>query len=325
MKKTITILTLFIFGITNAQVVADFESFTLTPGSYYKDTNSVDWQTTNASFQYDWTKSSWGDYWSSGFAYTNIMNPDSGNSRWLYNCAAGKGYNLSNNYVACQPGGFIRVKSPSDGVVGFYVTNTTYAYMSMKNGDAFAKKFGGATGNDPDWFKLTVKGYKNGVLKTDSVEKYLADFRDGNNANDYILKTWQWVDCNKLGAVDSVTFYLYSTDNSFGFMNTPAFFAIDNFTTGQGVGINELKAFGGISVFPNPANDAVNIRFQGKENTPLEISIYSTLGNLVRKENTNFNSAYELHRIELNELSSGSYIVELKSGDQKESFKLIKN
>jgi hypothetical protein len=37
---------------------------------------------------------------------------------------------------------------------GVYVTNTTYAYNSMRDGDMFAKKFGGPTGNDPDWYKL---------------------------------------------------------------------------------------------------------------------------------------------------------------------------
>jgi hypothetical protein len=323
MKRTITILALLIFGISKAQVVADFESFTLTPSSYYKDTNSVDWQTTNASFQYDWDKS-W-VYWSAGFAYTNIMNVDSGNFRWLYNCAAGKGYNNSNYYVSCQPGGFIRIKSPNDGVVGFYVTNTTYAYESMQNGDGFGKKFGGTSGNDPDWFKLVVRGYKGGNLKPDSVWYYLADFRSSNNSLDYIRNTWMWLDCQPLGAVDSITFYLSSSDNnSFG-MKTPAFFAMDNFTTGQGVGIAEPKLFEGVTMFPNPATDAVNIRLQTNENTPVEISIYTTLGNSVKKESVNFNSAYEWHKIELNELSSGLYFIELKSEDKKETLKLIKN
>lgn len=325
MKQTITFLFLTVLAICNGQTTADFEGFTLPSASYYKDTNSVDWQTANASFQYDWTKSTWGDYWSAGFAYTNIMNADSGNYRWLYNCAAGKGYNNSNYYVSCQPGGFIRIKSPSDGVTGFYVTNTTYAYMSMKNGDGFAKKFGGTTGNDADWFKLTVKGYKNGSLKIDSVEFYLADFRFSNNSLDYILKTWQWVDCNKLGAVDSVTFYLYSTDNSFGFMNTPAFFAIDNFTTGQGVGINEVSLLEGISLFPNPTNGSVNIRSQSNVSMSVDILVYNTVGVLIKKENVNFNSAYTMHSLDLEALSSGLYIVELVSENKKQSIKLIRN
>jgi hypothetical protein len=38
-------------------------------------------------------------------------------------------------------------------VTGAYFTNTTYAALSMLSGDSFAKKFGGASGDDPDWFK----------------------------------------------------------------------------------------------------------------------------------------------------------------------------
>ena len=61
---------------------------------------------------------------------------------------------------------------------GMYVTNGTYAYLSMLNGDAYAKKFGGVSGNDPDWFKLTIRKWYNGILANDSVTFYLADYID---------------------------------------------------------------------------------------------------------------------------------------------------
>ena len=65
------------------------------------------------------------------------------------------------------------------------------AKFPMDSGNwTFAKKFGGTTGNDPDFFKVTVKGYKGGVLTTDSVPFYLADFRFANNALDYIVDSW---------------------------------------------------------------------------------------------------------------------------------------
>ncbi len=325
MKKTITLLALLIFGISRSQTVADFESFSLPADSFYYNAASIDWQTTNASFQYDWTTSSFGNYWSAGFAYTNKNNVDSGNYRHLYNCIAGKGYNLSNYYTTGQPGGFIRVKAPSTGVSGFYVTNTTYAYKSMKNGDAFAKKFGGITGNDPDFFKLTIKGYSSGTLKTDSVEFYLADFRFSNNSFDYILKTWQWVDCSKLGAVDSITFNMFSSDNSFGFMNTPAFFSIDNFTTGQGVGIAENSFKQNITLFPNPTNGIASINLISENAFTSSINLYNSIGALVKTENVNFNSGTNSHRIDLSNMNSGLYFVEIVGDSKKQIFKLIKN
>lgn len=323
MKKTITLLALLIFGITRSQTVADFESFVLPPDSFYNDTTSADWQTTNASFQYDWN-TSFGGFWSGGFAYTNKNNVDSGNYRHLYNCIAGKGYNLSNYYTTGQPGGFIRVKAPSTGVSGFYVTNTTYAYMSMKNGDSFAKKFGGATGNDPDFFKLTVKGYSGGILKIDSVEFYLADFRFSNNSLDYISKTWQWVDCSKLGAVDSITFNMFSSDNSFGFMNTPAFFSIDNLTTAQGVGIAENSTLQNINLFPNPANESTTINIVSKKAFTASITIYNSIGALIRTETVELIAGENSYNMDLNDLSNSLYFIELIGDNKKQVIKLIK-
>ena len=42
------------------------------------------------------------------------------------------------------------------------LTNTTFAALSMRDGDAFAKQFGGVSGDDPDWFLLTIDGLDAG-------------------------------------------------------------------------------------------------------------------------------------------------------------------
>jgi hypothetical protein len=327
MKKTITLFSLLIFGISRSQTVTDFESFSLPADSFYYNSGGADWQTTNASFQYDYS-----GYWAGGFAYTNKNNVDSGNYRHLYNCAAGKGYNLSNYYATGQPGSFIRVKAPSTGVFGFYATNTTYAYKSMKNGDSFARKFGDTTGTGclcpqgsyPDFLKLTVRGYSGGTLKPDSIEYYLADFRFSNNLLDYISKTWQWVDCNKLGPVDSVTFFMYSSDNSFGFMNTPAFFSIDNFTTGQGVGIAENSFSQNINLFPNPANESTTIHLNSEKAFNASVNIYNSIGSLVRSEVIEIKQGENNYPINISNLNNGLYFVELYGDNKKQNIKFIK-
>lgn len=118
-------------------------------------------------------------------------------------------------------------------VNGLYVTNSTYAALSMTFGDAFAKKFGGDSGNDPDWFKLVIWGSREDESSTDSVEFYLADFRFGDNSLDYIVKEWTWVDLAHLGEIKALNFILLSSDvGSFG-MNTPSYFCIDNITVEQ--------------------------------------------------------------------------------------------
>jgi hypothetical protein len=104
-----------------------------------------------------------------------------------------------------------------------------YDYLSMKNGDEFAKQFAGPSGNTPgDWFLLTVTGLNASSQPIGSVNFYLADFRSPNPAQQYIVNTWKNVDLMRLYGATALSFSLSSSDTgSFG-MNTPAFFAADD-------------------------------------------------------------------------------------------------
>jgi hypothetical protein len=107
----------------------------------------------------------------------------------------------------------------------FYVTNNTYAVLSMQNGDDYAKKF---SYNDQDWFKLVIEGIDKDGNSTGTVDFYLADFR--TPASPGIITTWTKVDLWSLGSVTEIKFDLESSDNDpngWG-MNTPAYFCFDN-------------------------------------------------------------------------------------------------
>lgn len=108
------------------------------------------------------------------------------------------------------------------------LTNTTYAALSMLTGDSFAKKFGGATGNDPDFLKLTAYATDvSGFPLPQSVDFYLADYRFGDNSLDYIVDTWELMDLSSLGGARKIYFNLSGSDiGAFG-LNTPTYFAID--------------------------------------------------------------------------------------------------
>ena len=321
MKKTITMMTIA-FGIlgTNAQsLIADFETFTLSPNSSYSSTASVPFQTTNAIFPYKWDTQF--SYWAGGFAYTNKYDSATAGSGNLYGVKPLKGYNSSNIYAVAQDKGVIKLKAPYDTFDGYYITNTTFAYKSMKAGDQFAKKFGGPTGNDPDFFKVTVKGYFNGIMKPDSSVFYLADFRFPNNASDYIVNTWQYVNTTILGQVDSVKFFMYSSDVSFGFINTPAYFGIDNFTTSDNfVGISENNLTSKLVVYPNPFNNKLNIDLATTGNEKIEISVSDVSGKIIYNEN--FTGIH--YTIDLEYLQKGIYFIEVKTGEYKTVKKLIK-
>jgi hypothetical protein len=107
------------------------------------------------------------------------------------------------------------------------ITNTTYAALSMRNGDSFAKKFGGATGEDEDFFLLTITGKDGLGIEIGAIDVYLADYRFADNQRDYILDDWRYIDLSSLSQAASLEFTLQSSDvGDFG-MNTPAYFAVD--------------------------------------------------------------------------------------------------
>lgn len=109
------------------------------------------------------------------------------------------------------------------------VCNSTYAALTMKNGDpSFAKKFGGTSGNDKDWFKMTVIGFNAAGDSVKAVDFFLADYRSEDNRKDYIINKWTTVDLSSLGKINKMTFRLKSTDNGAWGMNTPAYVCVDN-------------------------------------------------------------------------------------------------
>lgn len=99
------------------------------------------------------------------------------------------------------------------------LTNSTYTYWSLKEGDAYSKAC--AAG---DWFKVTIIG-QNGDTRTDSLDFYLADFRDGKT---FICDTWTSVDLSALGAVTDIYFTIDGTDKGNWGLNTPAYVCLDN-------------------------------------------------------------------------------------------------
>lgn len=184
------------------------------------------------SFNNSYSKSPYGNYWS-GFAYANTSDVTTANSSNV-SSITGRGYEdgLDDVYVTAfitdaNPAVIKFLMDEQFEQLGMYVTNSTYAYLSMKNGDAYAKKFGGDDGSDPDWFKLTAIGYSLAGDSLTETSIYLADFRSDNPAEDYIVNEWKWFDLSSLGSVGSIRFALSSSDSGDWGMNTPAYFCLD--------------------------------------------------------------------------------------------------
>jgi len=252
LKKAVCLMVL-VLTVNAGADVADFEDLSLGDESHWSGTypydngndtsETVSFESGDAGFS-NTSGYSWGSPFWNGWAYSNrndIAAPGYGDQ--FNACATGSG---GNQYGICflpldYAGGTydpipqavglgsVTGNDYSTTISGMWVTNVMASYLSMENGDAFAKKFGGESGDDGDFFTLTIKGVTESGYTANDVEFDLADFRFANNEQDYIVDQWTWVDLSILGDVTGLEFNLSSSDvGSFG-MNTPGYFAMDNF------------------------------------------------------------------------------------------------
>ncbi len=118
--------------------------------------------------------------------------------------------------------------------VGVYVCNNSNTYHSILNGDSYAKKF--AQG---DTLVLKIHALDEYYAIDDSKQNvvvYLADCRSSDASAWKINKGWEWIDLSALGNVSGLAFTMASSDVSYGYMNTPAYFCLDKLTVREGAG-----------------------------------------------------------------------------------------
>ena len=219
----------------SAQQIIDFSDLTLPQESFYNGSDSAGGFSSGGAYfnnVYESTYSSWG-----GWAYSNISDhttPGWGNQ---FAAITGNGLGASGvygiAYVDTHKPAIPRITLPTGQTpLNLQVTNTSYAYYTVRDGDpSFSKKFGGVDGNDQDFFLLTITGLNDSEAITGSVDVYLADYRFSENSLDYILNDWTSVDLSGLSAeTRHLEFTLTSSDIGFFGLNTPAYFAVGELT-----------------------------------------------------------------------------------------------
>lgn len=218
-------------GPARASNIVDFEDLPLAPESFYNGADGAGGFSSRGAF-FNNSFTDFGDFsvWS-GWAYSNVTDngtPGFGNQ---YSAIPGSGTGGSPNYaVAFAPtSGDAYIELPqATWPQSIMVTNSTYAYYSMLNGDAFARRFGGESGDEPDFFLLTISGLDGAGEALGTAEVYLADYRFADNRLDYLLDEWTHVDLSSLAGATTLSFGLESSDvGPFG-INTPTYFAVDN-------------------------------------------------------------------------------------------------
>ena len=283
MTRLSTLLAMFLtFGIVQAQTTTDFENFGLTAGEFLNNADNNLFTSGNIGLPNFYDEDY--DFWS-GWAISATTDTETPGYLNQYSSITGGGVEGSTTYALTYVFGqaVMELENEASGgfVEGIYVSNSTYAYLSMLEGDSFAKRFGGETGDDPDYFQLIIHGEFQGELSADSVTLYLADYRFDNNEEDYILDEWVYIDLTSLGNADRLIFTMASSDVGDNGINTPAYFCIDNVTTADmPVNTAEARLEAEVTIAPNPVAGSTFVTWPLEESG--EAVIYDTAGRLIQ-------------------------------------------
>ncbi len=147
-KLFLSLTTLFSAGLVQAQnTTADFEALPLagTDTFYISKANpGTDMGFDNGGLHFPYAyDTSFGGYWDGGFSYSNVTDSTTSGYTNQYAAKAGKGALNSEKYVVFNPGyannKFVRLTTGQKfEPLSVYLTNSTFAYNSMRDGDQFA-------------------------------------------------------------------------------------------------------------------------------------------------------------------------------------------
>ncbi len=231
-KNLFLFLSLFVANFAFAQEPATFEDVQLGSNGIWaapegeNEMPSGGWLFTNYTGY---------GYWG-GFTASNRTDLNQTGLNAQYTAVTGCGYDGSSQYAVAYTYGVQTDVYAADGqlhtVTGCYITNNLWAYQDVLQGSMGQTPFGGLSGDDPDWFKLTATGKNVSGQTVGTLDFYLADYRFEDNSQDYVLDTWEWFDLSALGPVATISFSLSSTKSNYGGMITPAYFCMDNFNGG---------------------------------------------------------------------------------------------
>jgi hypothetical protein len=190
----------------------------------------------------------------------------------------------------------------------------------MKNGSAYSKIFGGASGSEPDYFKLYVWGEKEDGSETDSVELYLADFRFVADSLDYFVTDWRWVDLQKLGAVKKVKFSLESSDAGEYGINTPTYFCMDNLAVvpnSSTTGLNPSESVvADVKIYPNPFVSSLTVECAETSN----ISMFDMFGHKILNQTATAGTV----QLSTGNLAKGYYLIKVENKKGSVTQKIVK-
>ncbi len=182
---------------------------------YGDDANSYSWTDETTTLTGGMTLA-WGGYYGyaeGGSAISNYIDDNvEEHGTYTYQLAV-PASNGSDNFVVVYCDATISFADGTARVIqSMDVCPTTYLLSCELYGGSYAS----ALTDEGSYYTITMTADNGASIDVDFA-------RDGD-----LLQTWKTVDLSSLGAITSLTFTATGSDSSYGYINTPAYFAFDN-------------------------------------------------------------------------------------------------
>jgi len=327
-KKMMKKIYIGVFAISaaftiNAQSTIDFESTSLTPNLYNNGSDLSGGFLYNDVHFYNYYDTTY--YYNTGFSISNQVDNTTAGWGNQYSAITAGGFN-SSNYAIFYPYGNIDLSSTPRILESMRITNSTFAALSMRDGDFVGKKFGSPNGadgnpdgtNGEDFLKLIVSSINLAGDTIGSLDYYLADFRFADSTQDYILDEWDLLDLSTLNSAnESIAYLVFDFESSdvgqFG-INTPTYFAMDDFKFTNGtIGLIENDLSKEWFAYPNPTKDIIQVKgING------HVRVFDISGNEVLYFESTDNA------IDLQDLTSGVYLLSIQNENEMFTKRILK-
>lgn len=266
------------------------------------------------TFKNSYAEYPWGFSWG-GFGYSNMTDNVTTGFGNQFSAITGAGAQNSDIYAIYTNSDTLFF--PGAAVFGtVQVTNTTYAYYAVKDGDdGNATPFVKGPFEEGDFFTVTIYGHSSSDELVDSIVVYLADYRSTNTSDHYVLNDWTSINLETLEGSTYLTFKFDSSDIGAWGMNTPAYFALDNLEYNLFVNALENQQNIQVSIHPNPTRDFITITIPDEA----VVSVYNSTGQLI--QNSDISQTGIVH---LSSYDAGLYILHIHTSSGNVVRRIVK-
>lgn len=154
-----------------------------------------------------------------------------------------------------------------------------------------------------DWQTVTElnnQGFEVQRMLENETEWTSIGWVDGNGTTSE-LQNYQYLDPNSFSGISYYRIRQFDFDGSFSF--TPI------------RSVEGIDVAGDVSIFPNPTNEFVSVRFDGIKEQEVNIRIYAANGQLVLNKRSLINSNQVLELNEVQEFAAGGYLLQIIGTD----------